>query len=263
MRCTGCSTSPSGRTTAACATSVPLAIWLSYAGWRSILSGAMAQPRPVCGPGGKGPPGTTTTCSSSWRGRSSARRSRETPSCWPRSLVDPLPAPAIASGPEGAQGAGRSLVVDPVLMRAADDPVDHRDRAHAEPLHVGQDLLRHAGVLAHIARLGEPSLEFDGLFVLGPNDADGQLARPAVIRPVEGDRGHRVASKAFLGLPGQPLAGLLPDHAFPVQLSGPATQSHKLALRQRPQGPSRTKPQAQPFMRCPCWSRSLPRDDAG
>ena len=44
-------------------------------------------------------------------------------------------------------------------MRAADDPVDHRDRAHAKPLHVGQDLLRHAGVLAHIAQLGEPSLD--------------------------------------------------------------------------------------------------------
>ena len=47
-----------------------------YAGWRSTSSGAMAQPRPVCVPGGKGLPGTTTTCSSSWRGRSSARRSR-------------------------------------------------------------------------------------------------------------------------------------------------------------------------------------------
>src|SRR3954447_8417280 len=64
-----------------------------------------------------------------------------------------------------------------------------------------------------------------------------QLARPVVIRPVEGDRGHREAPKSFLGLLGQPLACLLPEHAFPVQLSGPATPSHKLALSQRPQGP--------------------------
>src|SRR3954451_2639756 len=35
-----------------------------------------ASVRARCGPGGKGPPGTTTTCSSFWRGRSSARRSR-------------------------------------------------------------------------------------------------------------------------------------------------------------------------------------------
>ena len=76
MRCTGVSTLPSGRTTVACATSVPLAIWLSYAGWRSILSGAMAQPRPVCVPSAKGPPGTTTTCSSSWRGCSSGSQPR-------------------------------------------------------------------------------------------------------------------------------------------------------------------------------------------
>src|SRR3954452_11018674 len=150
----------------------------------------------------------------------------------------PLPAPAIAPGPEGAQGTGRSVVVDPLLVRAADDPVHHRDRAHAEPLHVGQDLLGNPDIRAHIALLGEPSVQFDGLLVLGENDAGGQLARPAVIRAVEGDRGHRVASKSFLGLLGQPLACLLPEHAFPVELSGPATQSHKLALRQRPKGPS-------------------------
>src|SRR5829696_9053172 len=76
MRCTGCSTSPSGRTTAACATSVPPAIWLSCARSRSISSGVMAQPRPVCVLGGKRQPGTTTTCSSFWRGRLSAPRSR-------------------------------------------------------------------------------------------------------------------------------------------------------------------------------------------
>src|SRR3954453_19980768 len=115
----------------------------------------------------------------------------------------------------------------------------------------GQDLLGNPGVLAHIARLSEPSLQFDRLFILGPNNADGQLARPAVIRAIEGDRGYREASKSFLGLLGQPLAGLLPEHAFPTQLSGPATQSHNLALGQKPQGPSRTKPQAQSLMRCP------------
>src|SRR6185312_17436988 len=130
-------------------------------------------------------------------------------------LVDPLPAPAIAPGPEGAQRTGRPLVVDPFLVRAADDPVHHRNGAHAKPAHVGQDLLGDTEVLAHIACLGEPSLQFDRLLVLGQNDADRQLARPAVIRAVEGDRGHREAPKAFLGLLGQPLAGLLPEHAFP------------------------------------------------
>ena len=42
-------------------------------------------------------------------------------------LVDPLPAPAIAPGPVGTQGAGRPLVVDPFLVRAANDPVHHRN----------------------------------------------------------------------------------------------------------------------------------------
>src|SRR4051812_32460837 len=64
-------------------------------------------------------------------------------------LVDPLPAPAIAPGPEGAQRTGRSVVVDPFLVRAANDPVHHRDRAHAKPVHVGQDLLRHYAQVAH------------------------------------------------------------------------------------------------------------------
>src|SRR5690349_9617591 len=51
-------------------------------------------------------------------------------------LVDPFPAPAIAPSPEGGQGTRRSVVVDPFLARAADDPVHHRDRAHAKPVHV-------------------------------------------------------------------------------------------------------------------------------
>src|SRR3954467_5349022 len=88
-------------------------------------------------------------------------------------LVDPLPAPAIASGPVGAQRTGRPLIVDPFLVRAANDPVHHRDRAHAKPLHVGQDLLGYSDILAHIARLGEPSLQLDSLFVLGQNNANG------------------------------------------------------------------------------------------
>src|SRR5215204_4902862 len=42
-------------------------------------------------------------------------------------LVDPLPGPSIAPGPEGAQGTGRPLIVDPFLVRAADDLVHHRN----------------------------------------------------------------------------------------------------------------------------------------
>src|SRR3954465_12926740 len=44
-----------------------------------------------------------------------------------RGSPDDAYAPSIAPSPEGAQGTRRSLVVDPFLMRAADDPVDHRD----------------------------------------------------------------------------------------------------------------------------------------
>src|SRR3954466_11631337 len=165
-------------------------------------------------------------------------------------LVDPLPAPAIASGPEGAQGTGRSLVVDPFLVWAANDPVHHRDRAHAKPVHVGQDLLGNTDVLAHIARLGEPSLELDCFFVFGQNNADRQLTRPAVIRPVEGDRSHREAPKPFLGSLGQPLACLLPEHAFPRSAVRPCYTVTQVGLAPKASG---TKPQAQRFMRCP-WA---------
>src|SRR4051794_34462198 len=224
-RCIGCWTSPSAKMTAECATGRLRATSLFFARSLSTWSPETGAPKPASVAGARRLPGTTPTCSRS----SHAKLVREP--C-------PLPAPAIAPGPEGAQGTGRSLVVDPFLVRAADDPVHHRDRAHAKPVHVGQDLLGNPDVLAHVALLGEPSLQFDRLLVLGQNDADRQLARPAVIRAVEGDCSHRVAPKAFLGLLGQPLACSLPDHALPVQLSGPATQSHKLALRQRPQGPS-------------------------
>jgi predicted transposase YbfD/YdcC len=66
-RCTGCSTSPSVRTTAACATDAPRATWPSCAGSQSTSSAVIARPGPVCAPDAREPPGTTTTCSSSWR----------------------------------------------------------------------------------------------------------------------------------------------------------------------------------------------------
>src|SRR3954462_2844537 len=160
-------------------------------------------------------------------------------------LVDPLPAPAIAPGPVGAQRTGRSVVVDPFLVRATDDPVHHRDRAHAKPVHVGQDLLGNTDVLAHIALLGEPSLQLDCLFVLGQNDADRQITRPAVIRPVEGDRSHREAPKAFLGLLGQPLACLLPEHAFPRSAVRPCPTVTQVGL-----APKASASKLQTFVRC-------------
>ena len=67
------------------------------------------------------------------------------------------------------------MVVNSFFVRAADNPVHHRNRAHAEPVHVRQDLLRSLDVLAHIALLGEPLFQLDCLLVLSQHDADCQL----------------------------------------------------------------------------------------
>jgi hypothetical protein len=47
---------------------------------------------------------------------------------------------------------------------------------HGKVVHERQDFLRNTDILARIALLGEPSLQFDCLLVLGWNDDDDQLA---------------------------------------------------------------------------------------
>ena len=111
---------------------------------------------------------------------------------------------------------------------------------------MNEDLLGHPEVLAHIAQLGEPSLQLRCLLVLGQNDADRQLARLAVIRPVEGDRGHREAPKPLLGLLGQPLACLLPEHAFPRLAVRPCPTVTQVGLEPKASGIT-----PQNLVRCP------------
>src|SRR5215204_6312765 len=77
------------------------------------------------------------------------------------------------------------------------------------------------------------------------------LAR-RVIWPVEGDRDHWEAPKAFLGLLGQPLACLLPEHAFPRSAVRPYPTVTQVGLAPKASG---TKPQAQCFVRCP-WAKT-------
>ena len=105
------------------------AIWLSYAGSRSISSGAMAQPRPVCVPGGKRQPGTTTTCSSFWRGRLFAPPSRGDARVLAPVVNGPSPRSSNHARPRRGTRDTSVRGSRPLLARAADNPVHHRSGA--------------------------------------------------------------------------------------------------------------------------------------
>jgi hypothetical protein len=60
---------------------------------------------------------------------------------------------------------GRPLVVDALLVRAADDAVHHGDGANPEPVEERQDLLRGVLVLADVGPFGEPAPELGRLLV--------------------------------------------------------------------------------------------------
>src|SRR5918998_2030392 len=64
--------------------------------------------------------------------------------------LDDLAGPAVPSRPVGAGRTGRPLVVDALLVRAADDAVHHGGGPDPEPVEERQDLLRGVLVLADV-----------------------------------------------------------------------------------------------------------------
>jgi hypothetical protein len=113
--------------------------------------------------------------------------------------VHALTREAVASLPELADGAPRTLIVDAFLMRAADDAVGHGDGPHAVLRYEIQHFLGDAGVVAHVAGVEFPVAHLADLLVLGRNNTDNDLAGAGRIRAVEGDGRCRPPAHALLG----------------------------------------------------------------
>jgi len=117
-----------------------------------------------------------------------------------RSSRHPSISPTIPSGPERAGRAGRPVVVDTLLVRAADDPVGHRDRQRTLGLDERQHLGRNLEVTQDVRTVRQPALHIGGFRSLGRHDADRDLGGGDVIGAIQGHGRHRITPEAPLGL---------------------------------------------------------------
>ena len=130
--------------------------------------------------------------------------------CW--GSVEHLARPPVPSGPVWAARAGRSLVVDALLVRAADDPVSQGDRLDAGSVEERQDLGSDLWIRPHIAVVGQPPPQFSRFLFGSQDEGDRYFRCHAVVRAIESDRCHRVSAKASLGLLAEPFDGLSFEH---------------------------------------------------
>jgi len=122
-----------------------------------------------------------------------------------RASRHPPSGPAVPPGPERAGRAGRPLVVDTFLVRAANDAVHRRHGHDALGFYELQHLGRNLGIPADIGPIRHPAPQVERLCTLGRDDADRDLRGRRIIRAVERQGGNRVAPEPALRLLGQPL----------------------------------------------------------
>src|SRR4051794_32338230 len=116
----------------------------------------------------------------------------------------------VHRSPVWALRAGRSLVVDALLVRAADDPVSQGDSLDAGSVDERQDLGSDLWIRPHIAVVGQPSPQVSRVLFGGQDDGDRYFRCHAVVRAIESDSCHRVSAKA--PLLAEPFDGLSFEH---------------------------------------------------
>src|SRR5271166_1887463 len=114
--------------------------------------------------------------------------------------IDHLPRPPIPPAPVFTDGTPLAVVVNPLLMRTADDSVRHHDRAASLLLDELQDFAGDAGVMANVAGLRLPGVSHLSLRVRRRDDGGDDFRRPARVRSVKCDSRDRPTALAFLGL---------------------------------------------------------------
>ena len=116
-------------------------------------------------------------------------------------LLHDIACPAVAMRPERTLRAGLAVgVIDPLLMRAADDPVRHDNRFGALLQHEPEDIAANGRIGPNVALFGEQALQYRRLGTLRVHNRHHDFARPLVIGTVERDGRHRIATEAAASL---------------------------------------------------------------
>jgi hypothetical protein len=107
--------------------------------------------------------------------------------------MEQLPGKSIASTPELAHRAPLAVVINALLVRAANDAVGHGNRARTVLLDEFEDLPGNGDVFPNIAGKRMPGAHLSGLFIFRWYDPDGDLGCLTEVRTVERDRRKRPA----------------------------------------------------------------------
>ena len=114
-----------------------------------------------------------------------------------RSSPASLAGPAVPMCPERALWTCGPLgIVDPFLVRAANDAIHERDRYGLVRVDENAYLTGDLRIGTHIRLFGEPALERMRFRTFSGNDSHCNLRGPLIIRAVERHCGHRIAAKA-------------------------------------------------------------------
>src|SRR5215831_8717455 len=138
-------------------------------------------------------------------------------------LVKELAGPAVASGPEWANGTSGSFVIDAFFVWTADNSVCHHDGPGSGRVDECEHFFRNAGIVANIGPFGEPASKVHNVGILGRHDADSELGGSGIVWAIERDGSDGVSAKSSLGSFVQPFARPL-DHAVVVARLGPSVK---------------------------------------
>src|SRR5271166_5988666 len=118
--------------------------------------------------------------------------------------MDELASKSIPPVPELADRAPFSLVINSLLVRAADDAVARHDRQHTMRHDEFQDLLRDGWVGTNVANFDLPVAQLLGFRMLGWHHAHNNLGGLAQVRTVECDCCNGPTPHALPGLLSHP-----------------------------------------------------------
>ena len=118
--------------------------------------------------------------------------------------MDELPSKSVPPVPELADRAPFSLVINSLLVRAADNAVARHDRPHTMCLDELQDLLRDVWVGTYVANFDLPVAQLLGFGMLGWHHANNNFGSLAQARAIECDCCNWPTPHPLLGLLSQP-----------------------------------------------------------
>ncbi|MDX6289498.1 MAG: hypothetical protein QOH42_1297 [Blastocatellia bacterium] len=113
-------------------------------------------------------------------------------------LVNHFAGESVAAAPKRTFWTRTTVgIINALLMRTSDDPVDHRDRHHVMLRQESANLLRGFLVSSQVTILRVPPLKKVNFGTFASGDTNRYLRGATIVRPVESNRCHRITAETL------------------------------------------------------------------